>query len=42
MSAFKILIPHFKRYRKDVIAALIAIIVSAFATLYQPRLLENI
>lgn len=42
MSAFKILIPHFKRYRKDVIAALIAIVVSAFATLYQPRLLENI
>lgn len=42
MQAFKILIPHFKHYKKDIFAALVAIIVSAFATLYQPRLLENI
>lgn len=42
MSSFKILIPHFKNYRKDVVAALIAIVISAFASLYQPKLLENI
>lgn len=42
MQTFKILTPYFKRYKKDVFAAMIAIIVSAFATLYQPRLLENI
>lgn len=42
MSSFKILIPHFKNYKKDVIAALIDIIISAFASLYQPKLLENI
>ncbi len=42
MQTFKILTPYFKRYKKDVFAAMIAIIVSAFATLIQPRLLENI
>lgn len=42
MQTFKILMPYFKRYKKDVFAAFVAIIVSAFATLYQPRLLENI
>ena len=42
MNTLKILKPHFKNYRKEIIAALIAIFVSAFATLYQPRLLENI
>ena len=39
MQTFKILMPYFKRYKKDVFAAFVAIIVSAFATLYQPRLL---
>ncbi|KRM40312.1 ABC transporter ATP-binding and permease [Lactobacillus hamsteri DSM 5661 = JCM 6256] len=34
--------PHFKRYKKDVILALVAIFVSAFSSLYQPKLLENI
>lgn len=34
--------PHFKRYKKDVILALIAIFISAFSSLYQPKLLENI
>lgn len=42
MNAFKILKSHFKTYRKDIALALIAIVVSAFATLYQPKLLENI
>ena len=34
--------PHFKNYRKEIIFAIITILVSAFATLWQPRLLENI
>lgn len=42
MKNFKILMPYLKRYRKDVIAAMIAILVSAFSGLYQPKLLENI
>lgn len=42
MSSFKILSPHFKNYRKEIILALIAIVVSSFASLYQPKLLENI
>lgn len=42
MKSFQILKPHFKHYQKDVFAALIAIIISAFASLYQPRLLETI
>lgn len=33
---------HFKNYRKEIILAVITILVSAFATLWQPRLLENI
>ena len=35
----KILLPYFKRYKKDVFLTLITIVFSAFATLYQPRLL---
>ena len=42
MQTFNILKPYFKRYKKDVALALVAIIVSAFSSLYQPRLLENI
>lgn len=42
MKNFKIIVPLLNRYRKDVIFALIAIIVSASASLYQPKLLENI
>lgn len=42
MKSFKILTPHFKTYRKEIIKAFVAIIVSAFASLYQPKLLENI
>ncbi len=42
MRNFKILVPHLKHYKKDVICALLAIIDSAFASLYQPKLLENI
>ena len=38
----QILKPHFKKYRKEIILADITILVSAFATLWQPRLLENI
>lgn len=38
----QILKPHFKKYRKKIILAVITILVSAFATLWQPRLLENI
>ena len=38
----EILKPHFKNYRKEIIFAIITILVSAFATLWQPRLLENI
>ncbi|MGQ0436853.1 ABC transporter ATP-binding protein [Lactobacillus gasseri] len=38
----QILKPHFKNYRKEIILAVITILVSAFATLWQPRLLENI
>lgn len=37
----QILKPHFKNYRKEIILAVITILVSAFATLWQPRLLEN-
>ena len=42
MKSFKILMPHMKHYKKDILGALIAIIVSAFASLYQPKILENI
>ena len=38
----QILKPHFKTYRKEIILAIITILISAFATLWQPRLLENI
>lgn len=38
----QILKPHFKKYSKEIILAVITILVSAFATLWQPRLLENI
>lgn len=38
----QILKPHFKNYRKEIIFAIITILASAFATLWQPRLLENI
>lgn len=38
----KILRPHLKKYRGDILGAVISILVSAFATLWQPRLLENI
>ena len=38
----QILKPHFKNYRKEIILAVITILISAFATLWQPRLLENI
>lgn len=38
----QILKPHFKNYSKEIILAVITILVSAFATLWQPRLLENI
>lgn len=38
----QILKPHFKNYRKEIILTVITILVSAFATLWQPRLLENI
>lgn len=38
----QILKPHFKNYRKEIILVVITILVSAFATLWQPRLLENI
>ncbi len=38
----QILKPHFKNYRKEIILAIITILISAFATLWQPRLLENI
>ncbi len=38
----QVLKPHFKNYRKEIILAVITILVSAFATLWQPRLLENI
>lgn len=38
----EILKPHFKNYRKEIILAIVTILISAFATLWQPRLLENI
>ena len=37
-----ILKPHFKNYHKEIILAIVTILISAFATLWQPRLLENI
>lgn len=37
-----VLKPYFKKYRQDVVGALIFALLSAFASLYQPRLLENI
>lgn len=37
-----ILKPHFKNYRKEIILAIVTILISAFATLWQPRLLENV
>ncbi|MDE7055726.1 MAG: ABC transporter ATP-binding protein, partial [Lactobacillus sp.] len=42
MNSFKILIPHFKNYKKDLVFALTSILVSALSGLYQPKLLENI
>lgn len=33
---------HFKNYRKEIILAIVTILISGFATLWQPRLLENI
>ena len=42
MENFKIILPYLKRYKKDVVCAIIAILVSAFSGLYQPKLLENI
>lgn len=42
LSSFKILVPHFKHYKKDIALAIVAILVSAFSSLYQPKLLENI
>lgn len=38
----KILKPHLMHYRKEVIGAVVSILISAFATLWQPRLLEDI
>ena len=38
----KILLPYFRRYKKDVFVTLITIVISAFATLYQPRLLQQV
>lgn len=38
----KLLLPYFKRYKKDVFAALVMIVFSSFATLYQPRLLQQV
>ena len=38
----KLLLPYFKRYKRDVFAALVMIVFSAFATLYQPRLLQQV
>lgn len=38
----KILLPYFKRYKKDVFLTLITIVFSAFATLYQPCLLQQV
>lgn len=38
----RILKPHFKNYHKEIIGAVISIIISAFATLWQPRVLEDI
>ena len=42
MENFKIILPYLKRYKKDVVCAIIAILFSAFSGLYQPKLLENI
>ena len=42
MKNFKIITPYLKHYKKDVIWAIIVILVSAFSGLYQPKLLENI
>lgn len=38
----KILWPHLKHYQKDIAGALVAIVVAALASLWQPRLLESI
>lgn len=38
----KVLMPYIKRYRKDVLIALISVIALVFATLWQPRLLQVI
>ncbi len=38
----RILKPHFKNYHKEIIGAVISIIISAFDTLWQPRVLEDI
>ena len=38
----KLLLPYFKRYKRDVFAAWVMIVFSAFATLYQPRLLQQV
>lgn len=38
----KILWPHLKHYKKDIAGAMVAIVVAALASLWQPRLLESI
>ncbi|MBD5430275.1 ABC transporter ATP-binding protein [Lactobacillus sp.] len=38
----KILVPHLKNYKKEIVGAIVSVLISAFATLWQPRLLEDI
>lgn len=38
----KVLMPYFKRYRKDVWLAILSVVLLVFATLWQPRLLQVI
>ncbi|CCI84839.1 hypothetical protein FC52_GL000912 [Lactobacillus pasteurii DSM 23907 = CRBIP 24.76] len=38
----KILLPYFKKYWRDVVLTTVFVIISAFASLFQPRVLENI
>lgn len=42
MSLFQILFRHLRQYPKEISGALIAMLLSALAVLYQPRLLESI
>lgn len=42
MSLFQILFRHLRQYPKEICGALIAMLLSALAVLYQPRLLESI